>query len=132
MSIADVLGELRDLANDLQAKGADDTVYGSCFVDPRNFSPDPECSTEAERELHKADCERLERGEPVTTQTRCYASDLGENRTAIVMPAGYGLGVNVCDGDKECSDMAERLYATLRRLESWIEENESALTENCE
>lgn len=39
-------------------------TYGSFpGGDPRDFEPDPECSTEAEQNLHAADCDRWERGE---------------------------------------------------------------------
>lgn len=33
--------------------------------DPREFHPDPECSSEAERAAHKAACEAADRGEPI-------------------------------------------------------------------
>lgn len=39
--------------------------YGSWYGgDPRDFTPDPECSTEEERVLHRAACEAAERDEP--------------------------------------------------------------------
>ena len=39
-----------------------DAVYGSfCGGDPRNFSPDYECSTPEERENHRKACEEAER-----------------------------------------------------------------------
>jgi hypothetical protein len=43
----------------------EEQMYGPCPVgaDPRAFWPDPECSTDAEREAHRVACEAWERGE---------------------------------------------------------------------
>ncbi len=44
--------------------------YGPfCGGDPRNFEPDPEASTEQQRERHRKACEAWERGErgPIAT-----------------------------------------------------------------
>lgn len=43
------------------------TGYGF-FIggDPRDFTPDPECSTEAERERHRLACDAWDRGEQVS------------------------------------------------------------------
>ena len=50
---------------------AEDLNYGT-FIggDPRDFTPDPESSTEGERALHKAACEAWERGERLEPPTR--------------------------------------------------------------
>lgn len=61
--------------------------YGSGGGDPRDFTPDPECSTEEERARHRADCEKAERGEPIDTPTGCHFEG-----DALVNYQGWGLG----------------------------------------
>lgn len=65
--------------------------------DPRDFEPDPDCSTEWERLIHKEDCAALDRGE--TLAPNPYTSGCGN---AAPGPKNYGLGAYrmkwECDG----------------------------------
>lgn len=74
-------------------------AYGFCTVDPRRFKPDPECSTDAEREAHRQDCEALERGEELPTRVPTYVSAMG-------VATSYGLGTYEwdCEGDPMCPE----------------------------
>ena len=120
--VAEWLADLRALHADLLSIGSESPSYGPCFVDPRQFTPDPECSTEAERALHRADCERLARGEPVSTETRCQFRNHGTGVTSVTMPSGYGLGINLADGDPQAADAAERLGRVVDSIERWFSE----------
>lgn len=64
--------------------------------DPRDFQPDPECSTEAERAQHKADCEAWERGEQVPVDGAYSESKTTDESGRTVYLSGhhavYGLG----------------------------------------
>ena len=69
--------------------------------DPRTFHPDPECSTEAERARHAADCAAWDRGEFVAGPAcRSTYNDDGSLHSHVT-PAGYGLGVYTYDGDDD-------------------------------
>ena len=50
-----------------------ETSYGGFYGgDPRNFSPDPECSTETERTAHAAACAEWDKGNEITIEAdRC-------------------------------------------------------------
>ena len=101
----------------LEAAAEPDVIYGvPCGGDPRNFTPDPECSTEAERAAHAADCAAWERGEqtriaPVHVPLDMERSLAGQLKGALssqlrrdadgyvtgghVTRSGYGLGTSV-------------------------------------
>lgn len=51
-----------------------DTSYGGFYGgDPRNFSPDPECSTETERAAHAAACAEWDKGNEIKVEAdRCH------------------------------------------------------------
>lgn len=121
-SLGEWFEELSDLHRDLESMGQGDTVYGTCCVsDPRNFHPDPECSTEAERAAHKADCDRVEAGGVKQTQTSCM--HIGNEQASVrIQPSGYGLGTNTIPGDPDAADFAERLQRVIRQIEMWREE----------
>jgi hypothetical protein len=82
--------------------------------DPRRFTPDEECSTEAERALHRQHCEAWERGERPAVKvsgiewTEAMTST-GRDGKAKTIPAGfkfvdrsaYGLGVTQCTYNKD-------------------------------
>jgi hypothetical protein len=76
-----------------------DTVYG--FFpggDPRDFSPDPECSTDAERALHAEHCAAWDRGERPDVKVSGWEGNIHVCRSA------YGLGtyeVNFDDRDED-------------------------------
>lgn len=70
-------------------------VYGMFHGgDPREFSPDPERSTEAERTLHKEHCAAWDRGEITTVPVSGF---IDEN--THVSRSAYGLGVYYVDFD---------------------------------
>lgn len=61
--------------------------------DPHQFSPDPECSTEAERAYHAAACEEWKRTGKFTERPTEFVSALIINGSvAEVHCAGFGLG----------------------------------------
>jgi hypothetical protein len=107
----EALSELRDLLYDMRRQ-AEDVGYGNfCGGDPRDFTPDPECSTEEERANHKAACEAWDRGER-TSPPGCgwVTPDMHVMRTP------FGLGTYVMR-DEQAADWAERLDRCLARLE---------------
>jgi hypothetical protein len=82
----------------------EESGYGFfCGGDPRDFCPDGECSTDAEREKHKADCAAWDRGENPNVNANAPHS----TESAHVVPSGYGLGMYTveyeCD-DPNCPD----------------------------
>lgn len=127
---AEAMQELRELLNDIGHR-AQFVMYGNFpGGDPNNFSPDPECSTEAEREAHKKACEAWNRGEFPTIHT----GGTPENMTADKLPEGFaaativdgrvvhyqvqpfGLGT-YSETDPEAEDWYDRLARCLARLE---------------
>jgi hypothetical protein len=38
------------------------------------------------------------------------------------MPSGYGLGINLADGDPQAADAAERLGRVVDSIERWFSE----------
>jgi hypothetical protein len=72
-------------------------IYGCVHGgDPREFSPDPECSTEAERLRHKEHCAAWDRGE----QTEVPVSGWVDENTHVTRSA-YGLGTYYLDFDED-------------------------------
>ena len=73
------------------------TVYG--FFpggDPRDFTSDPECSTEQERQLHQEHCAAWDRGECPEVKISGFVSpDIHVTRSV------YGLGTYTVDWDDE-------------------------------
>jgi hypothetical protein len=84
-----------------------DENYGNFMGgDPRDFRPDPECSTPEERERHRLACEAAERGD-------VFAQDLPPGSGIVTMDDGtsalgqradvFGLGTtSLVDVDREC------------------------------
>jgi hypothetical protein len=70
--------------------------------DPRDFTPDPECSTDTERAQHKRDCEAWDRGECPNVNAK--APHFKDDTLCHVTPAGYGLGVYEYDEDYDLPD----------------------------
>lgn len=118
------LEELVDLQRDVEFEGYDDSVYGTCCVaDPRDFDPDPECSTEEERARWKADCARVAKGLPRETSTACeHYSDPTGGISVRIQPSGCGLGVNTVKGDPQMAEVAERLQRLIGQITMWREE----------
>jgi len=57
--------QILDVVAFLRERG-EETTYGyGDPAEPREFTPDPECSTEEERERHRLACEAWDRGEPL-------------------------------------------------------------------
>jgi hypothetical protein len=113
-SLSETIGELRDLLHDVQREAV--AVGYGVFPggDTRTFTPDPEASTEAERQAHKDDCARAERGEAALTETRCDLS----NPVGQMMRSGYGLGTYVTE-NPTAQDWAERLERAIGQLEGY-------------
>lgn len=84
-------------------------TYG-CFHggDPREFTPDEECSTEQERANHKADCAKWDAGEV----TDVPVSGWNEDGSVHVTRSAYGLGVYYYD-DPETKALREVIAAAL-------------------
>lgn len=115
----------------------EDQTYGNFHGgDPRQFSPDPECSTEEERALHKVHCEAWDRGEqakapPLHTPidpTRSIAGQIKGADVAVLernaagdviggytTKASYGLGVNVWRDEEAIALLAEMDRVGARR-----------------
>jgi len=131
-----VLGLLKR-ARDLLAVEAYGQSYGYFLGgDPRNFTPDYECSTEAERACHAADCAAWDRGEHVSSPNGCEvmtAADAGvdgprvnlltgESRTVepgsliLVARCSYGLGVTAWRDEEAVADLAD-LNKLIARME---------------
>lgn len=68
--------------------------------DPREFTPDPECSTEEERARWEADCAAWNRGERPDVGPACTHHDLGDGAQAIFTRSFYGLGTYLVDWDE--------------------------------
>lgn len=73
-----------------------DTHYGHpASDDPRDFHPDPECSTEEEREAHRLACAAWDRGErpdfPRSSWDELVLGD-GTKSTVHVNRQPFGLG----------------------------------------
>lgn len=107
----EALSELRDLLCDLR-RAAEECSYGNFLGgDPRNFDPDPECSTDDERENHRRACDAWDKGErPQHVGCHWASPDIH------VMATPFGLGTNVLQ-DPQAADWAERLDRCLARLE---------------
>lgn len=105
----EAIDELRQLTREFQER-AEELHYGFFLGgDPRDFSPDPECSTEQERAAHKAACDEWNAGNRVTVpMPQCMRGD-----PTVV---GFGLGVTVME-DPVAADAADRLARILDRLE---------------
>lgn len=67
--------------------------------DPRLFRPDPECSTEREREAHREACAAWERGEQTDAGPACGTIRALLGRDEEPAPVGFGLGVYTYSDD---------------------------------
>lgn len=89
----------RDLALALLARAEDEAaspVYGFFTGgDPRDFTPDPECSSDEERAAHKAACEARNADDAVPflpgTEATATTGDVYTHSTR----AGFGLGTQI-------------------------------------
>ena len=109
----EALAELRELINEMHHE-SEQSSYGHFHGgDPRRFSPDPECSTEAEREAHRLACEQWNAGkqEPLPGPHEPLPDGMG-----WLTKSGFGLGVTTFE-DEQARDWAERADRILARLE---------------
>jgi len=110
-----VMGALIAARDYLQRAAQSDAMYGHFpGGDPRAFSPDPECSTEAERAAHAAACAAWERGERPTIDGPHRPLPDGEEGHMTV--SGFGLGVYQV-ADEEAADALDQVCAAIRALE---------------
>lgn len=93
------------------------TSYGNFLGgDPREFSPDPECSTEAERAAHAEACRRWDEAGGALPPEPNYHRPVEDSEGAavtVLLPGGggwtthqrYGLGTQTWDCEEEgCED----------------------------
>lgn len=131
---------VRDLLYTLSGL-AEDTIYGSGIHcdDPRDFSPDPECSTPEERAAHAEACRKADAGEAVeiprhrwqTFQSREEVDALmvSDPTIAAVTFAGPGKAshVNVQTWGMGTSTIRDRKMEALRdRLEEAVRAHDAA------
>jgi len=108
----EALEELREIARQLRSD-ADQSVYGFiCVEDPNDFSPDPECSTDEERERHRAACEQFKKTGKDSTAPGAHCAFMNGGKE----PPGYGMGMNSIQ-DEEKLDWADRIERCIARLE---------------
>lgn len=108
-NFAETIGELRELLADMRNE-SQQTSYGFFLGgDPRRFSPDEEMCSPEELALHKADCARAERGEPLEGAA-------GSDRVRGSGKPGYGMGTTACE-DEQLVDWCERLERYIAQLE---------------
>ena len=89
----------RDLALALLARAEDEAaspIYGFFTGgDPRDFTPDPECSTEEERATHKAACEARNADEAVPFLPGTESTTVSRDVYTHSARAGFGLGTQI-------------------------------------
>lgn len=124
----DDIDALRELAGRLRNEAECQSVGYGNFPggDPRDFSPDPECATDAEIERHRKDCEAWERGEQIHREisvSLAAGEPLPTNFTSALMGPGgghahlenYGLGTYAVR-DTELMKLAQDLDDFIDRL----------------
>lgn len=89
--------------------------------DPRDFSPDPECCTEAELAAHKTACEAWERGERPECEAHHHKVVEYQGKPAVASYAGaFGMGVTSCR-DEDAEDVLDQIEAALAALKGSVE-----------
>ena len=87
--------DFRTVEGFLRSCAEEQTVYGGFHSDdPRDFSPDPECSSPEERETHRLACERAERGEESGVLPQFV---IGEDAVAV-FEAGEAVSATMVGG----------------------------------
>lgn len=113
--------QLRAFAEHIRSVG-ESTGYGYFpGGDPREFCPDPECSTEEERANHKRACELFENGKVDTVDGNHHWPIMNKEGEPIgwTTQSPFGLGT-YSTTDPAAQDLANRLDAWLddaRKLE---------------
>jgi hypothetical protein len=111
----EALEELRFLANEIRSRASESTYGFFHGGDPRDFYPDPEASTEEERNNHRIACEAYSPGKPDSNPFPAPHCTLGGIKR--VASPGFGLGMNHYE-DEDMVDWSDRLYRAIARLES--------------
>lgn len=80
---------------EMLADNAETQSYGHFYGgDPRDFTPDEECSTPEERAAHKRDCEAMEAGGQALMPPTAVWAKLPNGGAVHFHREAYGLGVN--------------------------------------
>lgn len=136
-AFADVVPTLIAVRDDFLPTDDEQIGYGAFHGgDPRQFTPDPECSTEEERAAHKAACDAWDRGDEVEIRGGCEyrevepGSELSAaveevRKGAAVATTGpavvrvqrqtFGLGTYVCR-DPQVTEIVERINAAIAAM----------------
>ena len=82
--------------------------------DPRNFTPDPECSTEAERQRHQEACTKWqwEAGElksPPPWESDCLHVSHPTKAPLILTRSQFGLGINYDSKGRELCEKVKKI-----------------------
>lgn len=100
----------------LRAATPETSYSGFYGGDPRNFSPDPECSTETERTAHAAACAEWDKGNEITIEAdRCMWLARMTERAPL---CSFGLGVTT-ERDLKAEAARDAMFeavAVLKRL----------------
>jgi hypothetical protein len=94
---------------------AEKTAYGiNCPDNPNDFFPDPDCSTQEERDAHRAACEAYDRGDYTPPAFGLAAAKIEEVNGVILMhpcPQPWGMGTYTIRDPKlvEVAEELERL-----------------------
>lgn len=87
-------------------------IYGfPCVEDPRDFSPDMECSSPEEIEAHRLACANY--GKPSYVPNKgCYSQHSDDGQLVMhVTRTSWGIGVNLIDSCDECNCPSDALIA---------------------
>ena len=88
-----------------------ETSYGGFYGgDPRNFSPDPECSTETERAAHAAACAEWDGGNEIKVEAD--RSRWLARMTATAPLCSFGLGITT-ERDLDAEDARDTVLEAL-------------------
>lgn len=115
-----LLDRLRSLADHIRDIG-EHTGYGYFpGGDPRNFHPDPECSTDEERANHKRACELFDAGKVDGVSGQHHWPIVGKDGETIgwTTQSPFGLGTYVIP-DADAADLADRLDKWLDDARKW-------------
>lgn len=100
----------------VEAAAEPQSIYGFFHGgDPRDFSPDPECSTEEEREAHRKACEAFSADTPLPGCCEHRLDDEGKV-SLIITKAPFGLGTSHYQ-DADALGAVNLLRQALRELE---------------
>lgn len=99
-------------------------IYGTFHGgDPRNFTPDPECSTDVERENHRKACELWAQweadGKKELPESHPDCSTIRDDTGKVVLiltMSQFGLGTN---SDGKMQELCYHVQTALRDLIGW-------------